>query len=157
MPVLFDPLAQLRGESTIEHCAYTLIVRRRLRVIDRSARDNALSILRSIDSGLTNWQLEDEWPESKTDPGLGCILRWLWSLYDDDREVKIGSTFSPEDKEILHRVRQFLTSEVEFELLDLSKSEQKQVIREWGREWNPCCSGPEYPLWPFPRNYQPPT
>ena len=123
-------------------------------MIDRSARNRAVSLLRSVFSeGVTNWRLEDDWPKSVSDPALECILRWLWSLYDDDKESQMAEVIGEERLPILNRAIAFLEADYSYELADLSEAEMANALRTWGREWNPRCRGPDYPEWPFPPGF----
>ena len=45
-------------------------------MIDIESRTHASEILEKVKKEeLTNWQLEDQWPTSATDPSLNCVLR----------------------------------------------------------------------------------
>ncbi len=123
-------------------------------MIDRAARDQAVSLLRSVFAeGVTNWKLEDAWPRSDSDPALGCILRWLWSLYDDDTECQMTDVIGEEMLPILNRAIAFLEGNYSYGLANLSETETANAIRTWGREWNPRCRSPDYPEWPFPPGF----
>lgn len=122
-------------------------------MVDRKARRHALAILTKIkEQRLTNWQLEDEWPSSKTDPALNCILRWLWSLYDDFPEVPLIDILSKQDLQRVEKCCTFLSSEIEFVVSKLSFWEKIRRIMRWGREWQSDCTEPTDDYWPFPKN-----
>lgn len=141
------------GQNTIERYGPTLIVWMKSIMIDRTARDEALKVLDSMDANLTNWKLEEQWPKSDSDAALNCILRWLWSIYNDDSEVLVSDILSTDSRSVLERIKQFLKSDVEFQERQLSAAEARTEIHKWGREWRPGCTLPDYPEWPFPRNH----
>jgi len=121
-------------------------------MVDKEARQRALAILVKIkEQCLTNWQLEDEWPSSKIDPALNCILRWIWSLYDDFPEVSLVEVLSQKDIQIMERCYSFLSSEMEFPVRKLSFCEKIKTIMLWGREWRYDCTLPTDDYWPFPK------
>ncbi len=123
-------------------------------MIDREARNQAVSLLRQVNrEGITNWVLEDTWPTSESDPALGCIMRWLWSLYDDDKESLMADVIDTEMLSVLGRAVAFLEADYEYELADLTEAELANETKVWGREWNPRCRSPDYPEWPFPPGF----
>ncbi len=78
-------------------------------MIDIKSRIRASEILEQVKKEeLTNWQLEDQWPDSKTDPSLNCVLRWLWSLYDDDKEDKLFNVPFGDIKSLAFRRREVI-------------------------------------------------
>lgn len=123
-------------------------------MIDREARNSAVSLLRRVKcEGITNWVLEDSWPKSESDPALGCIMRWLWSLYDDGKESVMADVINTEMLGVLERAIVFLEADHEYELADLTESELANETKVWGREWDPRCRSPDYPEWPFPPGF----
>jgi len=121
-------------------------------MVDREARQCAITILAKIkEQGLTNWQLEDEWPSSKKDPAINCILRWLWSLYDDFPEIPLIEVLSKRDLQVVERACLFLSSDIEFQVYKPSLWEKIRVIIKWGREWRLDCTFPTDDDWPFPK------
>ena len=120
-------------------------------MIDLKARSIASSLLEKIIlEKLTNWQLEDSWPNSPDDPALNCILRWIWTYYDDDKEVILSTKMTDKDLVVLERCRQFLKTDIEFPLRQLSEEQKLKIRNEWGIEWRADCTGPEDDKWPFP-------
>jgi hypothetical protein len=119
-------------------------------VIDRRARLKALDLIAQIPAGaITNWELEDQWPRADQDPALACILRWLWTLYDDDQAVRMIEVLRQRELAILERCKQFLKSDEEFRLRTLSADEARSEQQEWGTEWAPGCTLPDNDNWPF--------
>jgi len=120
-------------------------------MIDNKARNYSLSILNKIkEQRLSNWQLEESWPESKIDPAINCILRWLWTLYDDDSEIIMIDVLTNEDRKIFDRCCEFLGTDIEFNTLTLTDKEEAEFRKEWGKEWRCDCSSPNDNYWPFP-------
>ena len=121
-------------------------------MIDIESRTRASEILEQVKKEeLTNWQLEDQWPTSETDSSLNCVLRWLWSLYDDDKEDKLLGLMSDEEKKILDNCIQFFKTEIEFPIKKVSPEDEKKIRKEWGKEWRIDCTSPEpNSNWPFP-------
>ena len=120
-------------------------------MIDTESRVRASEILERVKKEeLTNWQLEDQWPSSETDPSLNCVLRWLWNFYDDDKEEMIFNLMSNEDKEILDKCIQFFKTDIEFQVKEVSPEEEGQIRKQWGKEWRTDCTSPETNKnWPF--------
>jgi hypothetical protein len=121
-------------------------------MIDHEARKIAVHLLGEIETTrITNWQLEDKWPESDSDPGINCIQRWIWSLYDDGKEEAIIDKMSKENIIILNRCIDFMKSDIEFPTKDLSQEESRVVKKKWGVEWRTDCTCPtDFDSWPFP-------
>lgn len=120
-------------------------------MIDAEARQRAVRLLEKADEGeITNWQLEDSWPEAKHDPAMNCILRWVWTLYDDSKEVLVSDCLDENSRAIMSRCIKFLQSENEFPLRSLSESEAREVRSQWGVEWRADCTLPDDDFWPFP-------
>lgn len=121
-------------------------------MIDAESRIRASKILEQVKKEeLTNWQLEDQWPSSETDPSLNCVLRWLWNFYDDDKEEMLFNLMSNEDKEHLDKCVQFFKTNIEFQAKDVSPAEERQIRKQWGKEWRTDCTSPETNKnWPFP-------
>ncbi len=121
-------------------------------MIDTKARKHSLSLLKKIDEEkLTNWHLEENWPKSKTDPAINCILRWLWTLYDDDKEMIMADTLSDDNRKIFDRCSDFLKSDTEFITLTLKSEEEAEIRKLWGKEWRCDCTLPKDDDWPFPK------
>ena len=119
-------------------------------MIDRAARNEALELLRRLVSDdITNWELEDKWPKSDVDPAINCILRWLWSLYDDDKEISLRGILNERELAILERCTVFLEDEQEFPTKALSADETRVEQAKWGKEWRCDCTVPEDDRWPF--------
>jgi len=127
-------------------------------MIDREARNLALSFLKEIcdKQQITNWQLEDNWPSSESDPAINCILRWLWTSYNDFPEIILIEVLSKQDLQIIERCYAFLSSDIEFRVRKLKKLsfwEKIKMSLQWGREWRLDCTFPNYTdndFWPFP-------
>ncbi len=128
-------------------------------MIDREARNLAMSFLIEIcdKRRITNWQFEDNWPSSNSDPAINCILRWLWTLYDDFPEVPLIEVLSKQDLQIIDRCYAFLSSDIEFRVRKLKKKisfwEKIKMSMQWGSEWRLDCTLPTYmdnDFWPFP-------
>lgn len=121
-------------------------------MVDRKARQQALELLLKLkEQSLTNWQLEDEWPSSD-DPALNCILRWLWTLYDDHQEELISNFMSDRELKILERCCDFLASEEEFLVTRRTPLEQIKTLLIWGTGWRTDCTLPtegNEDNWPF--------
>jgi hypothetical protein len=77
-------------------------------------------------------------------------MRWIWTLYDDDKEVVLGNEISLNDLNILKRCSKFLQSDVEFPTKTLSVNQAKQIKKRWGVEWRTDCTFPDNDSWPFP-------
>lgn len=119
-------------------------------MIDRHARNKALELIARLStSELTNWELEDRWPKSKEDPALGCILHWLWTLYDDDESIRMREVLKEHQLAILERCRRFLESEEEFRVKRLNAEEAQNEQKKWGTEWPLGCTLPDDDHWPF--------
>lgn len=121
-------------------------------MIDIESRTRASEILEKVKKEeLTNWQLEDQWPTSETDPSLNCVLRWLWSLYNDDKEDKLLGLMSDEEKKILDNCIRFFKTGIELPIKKVSPEDEKKIRKEWGKEWRTDCTSPESNSnWPFP-------
>lgn len=121
-------------------------------MIDYEARKLAVHLIEEIKAGkITNWQLEDRWPESDSDPAINCILRWIWTHYDDGKEESIIEKITIEDLTLLNRCVDFMKSEIEFPVKVLSSEEAKAVKKKWGVEWRTDCTSPnDFDSWPFP-------
>lgn len=120
-------------------------------MVDKDARKRALIILNRLETErLTNWQIEDEWPTSKSDPAINCILMWLWTLYDDNAEYVLIDKLSNAEKVILKRCCDFLDSEIEFPTKELSFWAKIKMKVKWGMEWRSDCTFPNDDCWPFP-------
>ena len=120
-------------------------------MIDREARLRAVDIIERINSErLSNWEIEDAWPKSKCDPALNCILRWIWTLWDDNHKIVFVDTLDRDGLRILERCKRFLNSDLEFPTATLSPEERNIVRKKWGKEWLAECTGPEDDAWPFP-------
>lgn len=125
-------------------------------MVDREARQCAITILARIkEQGITNWQLEDEWPSSE-DPALNCILRWLWTLYSDFPEFPLIDVLSKQDIQIIEKCSLFLSSDLEFQVSEPpSFWEKMKIIIKWGREWRTNCTLPtDDDNWPFPKSQE---
>lgn len=121
-------------------------------MIDSYARKKALELLEQVKNQmLTNWLLENNWPQSNDDPALNCILRWIWTLYDDDVEVMLADVITGKNRVIFDRCCNFLGTNVEFPLKDISIEDEQRIKNEWGKEWRCDCTIPEDECWPFPK------
>lgn len=87
-------------------------------MVDRESRDKAVNALREfmVEFSITNWEYEDRYPESKTDPALDSIFQNIWLLYDDMHEHKMLGDYhlSPEHQEVIGRCLLFLQSDLEY-------------------------------------------
>jgi hypothetical protein len=81
-----------------------------------TARQNAACLLDDwINGRITNYQLEDAWPESD-DQALQSIAQQLWLHYDDLRPEKINvSNLTWPVRRLLVCIRRFLSSKYEYE------------------------------------------
>lgn len=118
-------------------------------MVDKNARLRAAELLARAKNGqLSNWQLEDLWPEAKNDAALNCILRWVWTLYSDEEESAIN--LSADNMVVADRCIEFLHSDIEFKTKNISSEEAKAIRKKWGREWRTDCSSPsDSDTWPF--------
>lgn len=120
-------------------------------MVDIQARKRAHRILEKAFSGtITNWELENLWPESQYDPAINCIMLWLWTLYDDSREEKINKVLSVNSGTVDQCFR-FLESDTEFPVVRRSLLRKIYFKLTVGVEWRSDCSLPEDVHWPFPR------
>ncbi len=111
--------------------------------MNKSARVFAASLLKKAKTGeMTNWQLEDSWPDAKDDPALNCILRWIWTLYDDGSETRSMKELSLSDLKIFNRCLDFLETHIEFPTKRISHEEAILIRKKWGVEWRPDCTCP---------------
>lgn len=121
-------------------------------MIDKNARKIAHQILLDVEAkNLTNWDLENLWPETNADPALSCILRWLWTFYDDDEEIIIKKLLDDDSQTIFMRCVEFLKTDLEFELAEVTEEEARDIKRKWGVEWCVGCTLPDNDHWPFPK------
>jgi len=120
-------------------------------MIDENARLRAVTLLEKvITKKMTNWQLEDSWPESKDAPALNCIFRWIWTLYDDGKETPVIEKLSPDNREVFDRCLAFLKSDHEFPVKSVTPAESVLIRQGWGVEWRTDCTCPQdSDLWPF--------
>jgi len=120
-------------------------------MVDNDARRKTLEILKKLETEkLTNWQLEDMWPKSSIDPAINCILRWLWTLYDDNLEYVVIDKLTDAEKNILARCRNFLATEIDFPIRKRSIFERIKLKYKMGVEWRSDCTFPDNGYWPFP-------
>lgn len=121
------------------------------KMVDIEARKAALDLLNQVDNkSLTNWQLEDKWPQSESDSALNCIMRWLWTLYDDDGEISLSNILVGENRDVFNRCRNFLNTDIEFRTKELSDKERRKIQKQYGKEWQYDCTMPANDDWPFP-------
>ena len=85
----------------------------------------ATLIARWLQGSITNWQLEDEWPEQSTDRGVVDIGRAMWTLYPDfpERPLK-PSNLDPEHLALLQRCLSFLRSDASYEAVPYEEATQ---------------------------------
>jgi hypothetical protein len=119
-------------------------------LIDKEARQIAAELLAKYRSQeITNWQLEDRWPKSEADPAINCILRWVWTCYNDDTESFVGELVSSE-VQTLARCVEFLSTDLAFQTKIVSQKEAKELVKKWGVEWRADCTCPsDAATWPF--------
>ena len=59
-------------------------------MIDKEARQKAASVLQLLlDEGITNYRLEDCWPQETEDMAVNAIQEQLWLLYDAPTSTRI--------------------------------------------------------------------
>lgn len=86
-------------------------------MIDRTARDKAVQLLKALlADGITNYRLEDDWPDRSSDFALKAVAEQLWFCYDDFPEkILTRVSFKPDEIKLIERCIVFLTSEREYE------------------------------------------
>ncbi len=86
-------------------------------MIDRGARDKAAELLEAlITRGITNQQLDDEWPTGNLDSGVKAIGEQIWCYYDDFPEKKLMRfDFQSDEIELFERCLAFLKSNQDYQ------------------------------------------
>jgi hypothetical protein len=131
-------------------------------MIDRTARDKAVQLLKALlGDGITNYRLEDEWPDQSPDFALRAVIEQLWFYYKDFPEKMLTrASFSPDEIKLIERCVVFLTSDREYEWPQYSFATENRTIIErllgLGKqyseeEWERFKSAGEIDAWPFLR------
>lgn len=88
-------------------------------MVDRDARDKMVLLLRRLVTGrITNDELEDQQPSSRTDPAVSAIFyRGAWGLYSDLHEHRLAGRhrLPRETRREVARFILFLKSDYEYE------------------------------------------
>ena len=86
-------------------------------MVDAKNRERAAVLIeRWLKSSVTNWDFEDEWPDSSEDRAVVDIGRELWRLYSDSPERLLNvSDLSAEELALLRRCLAFLHSKEPYE------------------------------------------
>ena len=83
--------------------------------IDRGARDLAAAVLERFRTGeLTNYEFEDAWPRSSSDPALEQIMSQLWTTVGDTYEYRLQGERSAAHDELYRRAILFLKSPADY-------------------------------------------
>src|SRR6266853_648445 len=86
-------------------------------MIDRKLRDKGALLLECLlAKGISNHQLDSEWPEKSPDAGIGAIGEQIWCYYDDFPEkILTRADFEPSEMAVIERCLVFLRSDREYE------------------------------------------
>lgn len=86
-------------------------------MIDTKARNKCAELLRRIfTDDISNYELEDSWPEETCDLAVSTIGEQIWIYYNDFPEERLKRLdFSPEVQQLLERCILFLESGLEYE------------------------------------------
>lgn len=118
-------------------------------MIDRSAREKALALLHTFESGcLSVDEFENEWPKDTRDLGVRSIGFWMWTLYSDDDDGAIQGHEDREVRQVTSNAISFLSSEVEFVPRKAGAIERIRKLFSAGIEWKDC-ELPWHEKWPF--------
>ena len=129
-------------------------------MIDRTARDKAVQLLKTLlAGGITNYRLEDEWPDRSIDFAVRAVGEQLWFYYKDCPEkMLMRASFDPDTIKGIERCIAFLTSEREYEWPQYSfETENRSVVeRLFGlgkqrsnEDWERFKAAGEVDAWPF--------
>jgi len=102
-------------------------------VIDRKARDSAAELLRQFASGrITNFELEDRWPNSK-DPAIDGLESTIWCFYDDFKEHTLQGPFAlaPGMKRVVARWIVFLHTSEPYQWPNINYPGVRPLHRSW--------------------------
>ncbi|GEM_PF-708470 len=131
-------------------------------MIDRVAREKAIQLLVKIfTEGITNYCLEDNWPDGSPDYSLKAISEQLWFYYDESPEkILVRNVFGPDIIALIERCIAFLTSDLEYEWPKYSfETENRALIerilglgkRRAAAQWAHFKSAGDIDAWPFLR------
>ena len=132
-------------------------------MIDRASRDKAVRLLSALSTGgVTNYQLEDEWPSQSLDLAVRAVAEQMWLLYDDFPEKKLDrDSFTKDEIRLIDRCQAFLSSDLEYEWPNYSFATGNRTLmqRVFGfkkrrptKEWEEFISVGEIEAWPFLRS-----
>jgi len=131
-------------------------------MVDRESRIKAWNILDAmLHDGITNYKLEDEWPDQSPDFSLGAIGEQLWFYYADFPEKKLTRVnFEPDTIKLIERCMVFLTSERDYEWPQYSFVTENRILVERllglgkqrsAEQWEQFKAAGEIDAWPFLR------
>ncbi|MFH0908004.1 MAG: hypothetical protein V1929_04520 [bacterium] len=129
-------------------------------VIDIHGRVKALRLLNAIlTTGISNHQLDDEWPSKTLDRGLSTIGERIWCFYPDlPEKIVTQADLNSEQLDVLNRCIIFVKTSEEYvwppysfeteniRLVDRVLGRSEQVRR---REWGNFISAGDISAWPF--------
>jgi hypothetical protein len=131
-------------------------------MIDRNARDRAVELLNAALAGrITNYQLEDQWPQKSSDWALSAVGEEIWRYYDDSPEARLNpAILQTKELEVIKRSILFLSSDREYEWPRYSIATENRTLvqRVFGlgkqrakEEWERFKAAGEIDAWPFLR------
>lgn len=86
-------------------------------MVDKASRSAVVSLLEGIFRGqLTNFGLEDQWPQESHDRFIAELPEILWPYYDDQPETLLKpEQFGDDGEAFLRRIILFLKSDRDYE------------------------------------------
>jgi hypothetical protein len=131
-------------------------------MIDRTARDKAVQLLKALlADGITNYRLEDDWPEQSSDFAVRAVSEQLCFYYQESPEKMLTRvSFGPDVIKFIERCVVFLTSDREYEWPHYSFATENRTVIERllglgkqrsAEEWERFKAAGEIDAWPFLR------
>jgi hypothetical protein len=131
-------------------------------MVDRIARDKTVQLLKALlADGITNYRLEDEWPDQSSDFAVMAVGEQLWFYYDDFPEkILTRASLGGDAIKMIERSLVFLMSNLDYQWPAYSfATENRSLIErllELGndrstQQWERFKTAGEIHAWPFLR------